>query len=88
MHVHIVASLKKYIAWFTYILSKTSPFGGDISYVNFIHVVNITCLNENKKEVYDLNGKILIHIDGIGFIYGHFASKCLKNVFERKHLSN
>jgi len=69
MHVHSVASLKKYIAWFTLILSKTIPFGGDISNVNFIHVEDITCLDENKREVYELNGELLLHTDGTGFVF-------------------
>ncbi len=88
MHVHIVSSLKKYIARLTLILSKTIPFGGDISYVNFIYVADIPCVDEHTKEVYDLNGELLIHIYGTGFISEDLTSKYPKNVFEGKNLSN
>lgn len=88
MHVHTVASLEKYISRFTLILSKTIPFGGCISDVNFIRVADIPCLDENKMEVYDLNGELLIHTNGTGFISEDLASQCPKNLYEGKHLSN
>lgn len=88
MHIHTVASLKKYITRFTLVLSKTIPFGRDISNVMVSFIKDIPCSRRNKIEADVLNEERLIHTDGTGFISEDLASQCPEHVFEGKDSSN
>eukprot|EP01018_Ginkgo_biloba_P002641 Gb_35671 [translate_table: standard] len=87
MHVHTVASLPKYMARFSLILSKTIKFEGDISDVDVKRVKDIPCLDENQNEVH-VNGGPLIHTDGTGFISEDLALQCPRNTYKPKLLKN
>eukprot|EP01018_Ginkgo_biloba_P002643 Gb_32086 [translate_table: standard] len=87
MHVHTVASLRKYMTRFSLILSKTIKFEGDISDVEVKRVKDIPCLDENGNEVH-VNGEPLIHTDGTGFISEDLALQCPKNTYKGKLLKN
>ncbi|KAH9301356.1 hypothetical protein KI387_012939, partial [Taxus chinensis] len=84
MHAHTVPSLKKYMARFSLILSKTISFEGDISNVEIKRIKDIPCMDEKMNKAYDINGEPLIQTDGTGFISEDLASQCPMNIYKGK----
>ncbi|MED6131270.1 hypothetical protein PIB30_008310 [Stylosanthes scabra] len=79
MHAHTLASVDKYMARFSLILSKTLKLDIDFASVNVKEIEEIYCLDENKKKV-EVDGKARIHTDGTGFISEDLASRCPTSV--------
>ncbi|KAH9300823.1 hypothetical protein KI387_012406, partial [Taxus chinensis] len=83
MHAHTVPSLKKYMARFSLILSNTICLG-DLLDVEIKHIQDIACMDDEKKEVCDINGEPLIQTDGTGFISEDLALQCPMNIYKGK----
>ncbi|MED6125806.1 hypothetical protein PIB30_072109 [Stylosanthes scabra] len=79
MHGHTLASVDKYMARFSLILSKTLKLDIDLASVNVEEIEEIYCLDENQNKV-EVDGKVRIHTDGTGFISDDLASCCPNNV--------
>lgn len=78
MHVHTTASMSKYIARFSLILSKTIKFPVNLAEVDVQDIEDIPCRDENGRVVFDEDGEPRIHTDGTGFISEDLALRCPK----------
>ncbi|KAK2982311.1 hypothetical protein RJ640_027408 [Escallonia rubra] len=83
MHVHMVASMAKYAARFSLILSKTIKLPIDLASVHIERIEDIPCRDENDCVVYD-DGEPRIHTDGTGYISEDLAVKCPKEFCNAK----
>ncbi|GAV88059.1 RdRP domain-containing protein [Cephalotus follicularis] len=88
MHVHTVSSLSAYMARFSLILSKTMELKVDLQSINIARIDDVPCQDEGGNNVYDKDGKLLIHTDGTGFISEDLALKCPKNAYKGNCYNN
>ncbi|KAL1289441.1 probable RNA-dependent RNA polymerase 3 isoform X4 [Arachis hypogaea] len=82
MHAHTLASVDKYMARFSLLLSKTFKLDIDLASVNVKQIDDEYCLDEKGEKVPDIDGKPRIHTDGTGFISEDLASCCPTNVYK------
>ncbi|CAH9143443.1 unnamed protein product [Cuscuta epithymum] len=88
MHVHTVASMSKYIARFSLILSKTIKFPVNLACVDVQDIEDILCLDENGHVVLDEDGEPRIHTDGTGYISEDLALRCPKEFYSARLISD
>ncbi|GAB4852644.1 hypothetical protein Ancab_016859 [Ancistrocladus abbreviatus] len=82
MHIHNVSSLSNYMVRFSLILSKTITLDVDLDNVHVEYIDDVLCKSEDKKEVYDNDGKLCIHTDGTGFISEDLALRCPQSCYK------
>ncbi|RYR07404.1 hypothetical protein HN51_071030 [Arachis hypogaea] len=82
MHAHTLASVDKYMARFSLLLSKTFKLDIDLASVNVKQIDDEYCLDEKGERIPDIDGKLRIHTDGTGFISEDLASSFPTSVFK------
>ncbi|GMH16524.1 hypothetical protein Nepgr_018365 [Nepenthes gracilis] len=82
MHIDNVSRLSNYMIRFSLILSKTVTLEVNMDTVLVEYIDDIPCQTAEGHNVYDIDGKLLIHTDGTGFISEDLALRCPRNCYK------